>query len=65
MEQVGMEASSRRSMENRCLFNLFESIGKKYLQPDKKNYKNKLSKREQTKPEHHKKPRTLFVASPK
>jgi len=36
-----------------------------FLQPDKKKLKNKLSKREQTEPEHHKKPRTLFVASPK
>ena len=63
MEQVEMEASSRRSMENRCLVNLFELIGKKHLQPDKK--KKKLSKREQTEPEHHQKRRTLFFASPK
>ena len=33
MEQVGMEASSRRSMENHCLVNLFEFefIGKNIL----------------------------------
>ena len=30
-----------------------------------KKIKNKLSKREQTEPEHHKKPQTLFVSSPK
>ena len=60
MEQVGMEASSSRTMENRCLVNLFEFIGNKHLIKKKK----KLSKRKQTEPEHHKKRRTVFVASP-
>ena len=31
MEIVGMEASSSRTMENRCLVNLFEFIGNKHL----------------------------------
>ena len=52
MEQVDMEASSSRTMENRCLVNLFEFIGNKHLIKKKKK---KISKCEQTEPEHHKK----------
>ena len=63
MEQIGIEASSQRSMENRCLVNLFEFIGKKHLQPDKKKKKNSVSVSKLN--QNIKKRRTLFVASPK
>jgi len=42
MEQVGMEASSQKSMENRCLVNLFEFIGKEKKTPSAKK-KNSVS----------------------
>ena len=44
MEQVDMEASSSRTMENRCLVNLFEFIGKKHLEPDLKKKTVSVSK---------------------
>jgi len=56
MDQVVVEGSVLRSMKNRRSVYLNEFIEIKHVEPDfSKKYIKKLSKREQTEQEHHKK----------
>ena len=61
MDQVVAAGSRWRIMKTRWSGYLYGFIGKKHVEPD---LKKKLTKREQTEQEHHKKRRTLFVSSP-